>query len=95
MATEELWDGDIKKLPKSYISEVKQMLESQGATGVRFGILGKGIIPNYELVFENGKTEARLGKSGKLYPNTKKFNDGNITKVFTLDELKAAQLSFY
>jgi hypothetical protein len=95
MATEELWDGDINKLPKSYISEVKQMFESQGAIGVRFGILGKGIIPNYELVFENGKTEPRLGKGGKLFPNTKKFNDGNITKLFTLDELKAAQLTFF
>lgn len=92
MAKEELWDGDIYKLPKDYISEVKQMFESQRAEGVRFGILGKGIVPNYELILPNGKTEPRFGKTGKLYPHTKKFNDGNITRVFTFDELKAAQL---
>lgn len=92
MATAELWDGDIYKLPKDYISAVKQMFESQNAVGVRFGILGKGIVPNYELIFADGKTEPRFGKTGKPFPNTKKFNDGNITRVFTLNELKAAQL---
>lgn len=90
MATE-LWDGDIYKLPKDYISKVKQMFESQNAIGVRFGILGKGIMPNYELLHSNGQTDPRYA-TGKPFPNTKKFNDGNITKIFSLDEIKAAQL---
>ena len=92
MAIEELWDGDIYKLPKDYISAVKLMFISQNAVGVRFGILGKGIVPNYELILANGQTDPRIGKTGKPFPNTKKFNDGNITRVFTLDEIKAAQL---
>ncbi|WP_262264185.1 hypothetical protein [Pantoea dispersa] len=92
MTKDELWDGDINKLPKDYISAVKQIFESQSALGVRFGILGKGIVPNYELLLANGQTDARYGKTGKQFPNTKKFNDGNITRVFSLDELKAAQL---
>lgn len=94
MATEDLWDGDINKLPKQYISDVKQMFMSQGAQKVRFGILGKGIAPNYELHFENGKTQARYG-SGKIFPNTEKFIEDHTTKFFTLDELKAAQLSSF
>lgn len=92
--SEKRWDGDIAKLPKTYLSEVKKRLESQKAEGVRFGILGKGFHPNYELVFSDGRAQPMLGSNHNKYPQHKKFEEANVTRVFNLDEIKAAQLIF-
>jgi outer membrane receptor for ferrienterochelin and colicin len=93
MAADKSWDGDINKLPKDYLSIVKQMVDKRDIAGVRFGITGKGVHPNYELIYIDGSRQPMSGQNHQKFRDFEEFDVTNITNIFTLDELKAAQFT--
>ena len=92
--SKEVWDGNIAKLPKDYLSKVKMMMISQCAAGVRFGITGKGVQPNYELEFAGGVAQPMSGHNHEKYRDFEEFDRTNITRLFSLSDIEAAQLVF-
>lgn len=92
--SKEVWDGNIAKLPKDYLSKVKMMMKSQCAVGVRFGITGKGVHPNYELALAGGTTQPMSGQNHEKFRDYEEFDKTNITQLFNLSDIEAAQLMF-
>ncbi|WP_139300311.1 hypothetical protein [Nissabacter archeti] len=89
MKVEEQWDGEVRTLPKVYIGTVLGMIDKKEMKGVRFGLTGKGIHPNYQLVYLDDSTQAMSGQNHKKFRSLKEFEDGNISRIYTKDELSA------
>lgn len=93
MNAEGSWDGDVYKLPKEYIGEVIKRIDKREMLGVKFGITGKGIHPNYQLILIDGSFRPMSGKNHKKFRNASAFNEVNITDIFTIAQLTAVILN--
>ncbi|MEQ4532338.1 MAG: hypothetical protein ABN478_13700 [Mixta sp.] len=92
MSVEVQWDGDIHHLPKSYVLDVRNIIDKPEIVGVRFGITGKGIQPNYQIVYIDGSLQTMSGQNHRQFKNVDEFKQGNISPLYTLGELQAVLL---
>ncbi|OBT08212.1 hypothetical protein A9267_10865 [Shewanella sp. UCD-FRSSP16_17] len=84
---------DLAKLPMSYLQKVHENMVSGGSkekTTVRLGLSGCGERPNYELTYGIGEKVAFNSSNHEHYSRSKTFNEENISRPFSYDELKAA-----
>ena len=57
---------------------------------VGFGETGKGISPNYQVTYPNGRTVTRRGSSHEVYEQTDAFDPGKISQPFAYADIQSA-----
>ncbi len=83
------WNGKIDTLPADYLRDVMTQMATYGDR-VQFGLSGTGQGPNYQVINTAGKKMAFDSKNHLLHPVADEFASGNVTGVFTLDQVKTA-----
>lgn len=87
--------SDLKRFAPSYLRLVRdnmRLTQSNLTPTVQFGLTGTGQSPNYQTCFSNGKKIARHGNSPKhkQYRKSEQFEDSNISRPFTYQEIQQA-----
>lgn len=83
------WNEEtLPSLPKLYLMRVEKNMRS-GST-VRFGLMGNGTNPNYELELSDGSRLPYGGLSHKRDERTEAFEEKNLSPPFTLEQLQDA-----
>jgi hypothetical protein len=83
------WSGKIDALKADYLKDVMQQMASYGDR-VQFSLSGTGQHPNYQIINTLGKKMGFDGSKHLLHANPDEFIEGNISSVFTLDQIKSA-----
>lgn len=81
----------LRKLPVSYLLDVKKNMQSGGTntklTTIRFGETGSGCRPNYEIKFSNGNSVAYNSSNHQHDSKVKVFKAKNVSREFSLLEI--------
>jgi hypothetical protein len=83
------WNGQIDTLAADYLKDVMGQMETYGDR-VQFGLSGSGSRPNYQVINAFDKKMAFDSNNHLLHPQAHEFDGPNATRVFTLDQVKAA-----
>lgn len=84
------WDGsDLKVLTAKYLNKVTGRLNECGAktATVRFGIMGTGLRPNYEITFGD-KVTAFTGNNHERNMKHAKYKEKNLSRIYTYAEIE-------
>jgi hypothetical protein len=84
------WNGKIDTLKTDYLNDVMEKMAAYGDR-VQFGLTGPGQRPNYLIINTSGKKMAFDSNNHLLHPTPEEFLGSNITRVFTLDQIKNAK----
>jgi hypothetical protein len=83
------WNGQIDTLAADYLKDVMGQMVTYGDR-VQFGLSGSGQRPNYQVINAADKKMAFDSNNHLLHPQEHEFDGPNATRVFTLDQVKAA-----
>ena len=83
------WNGKIDTLTVSYLKDVLTQMTTYGDR-VQFGLTGTGQCPHYQLTNSAGKKMAFDSNNHLLHPKADEFGSGNVSAVFTLEQMKTA-----
>lgn len=81
-------DGNLPTLTKLYLMRVRKNMRT--GSSVRFGLMGNGTSPNYEVVLPDGASRAYSGLSHKRYSRADTFDEKNISQLFTEEQIEEA-----
>lgn len=84
--TDEKWNGDVSLLPESYIIKILPFLYKKETLGIKFGLTGKGIRPNYQVINIDGSVMAMRGDTHSEF-DIDKFDESRISECYTLDDI--------
>lgn len=84
--TDEKWNGDVSLLPESYILRVLPFLFKKETAGIKFGLTGKGIRPNYQIINIDGSVMAMRGDTHTEF-DIDEFDESRISECYTKDDI--------
>lgn len=73
----------------SYYRSVLGRMTPGRAAKVRFGTTGEGVMPNYEIEFENGEKVAFSGQSHKPSTTHETFANVNLSRSYSFQEVQS------
>lgn len=81
----------VTQLPISFYQAVlANMVRSGHGKSVRFGIMGRGIQPNYQIAFADGVVRTYRGGTHRPYLETgAAFSASNLSREFAFEEMVA------
>lgn len=83
------WNGDFDALPVEYLKGVMEKMTDYGDR-VQFSLVSGGPAPSYQVINTLEKKMAFDRNHHLLRPQEEEFATGNATRIFTLDQVKAA-----
>lgn len=83
------WNGQIDTLTADYLKDVMGQMQTYGDR-VQFSLSGSGPRPHYQVINAFDKKIAFDSNNHLLHPQAHEFDGPNATRVFTLDQIKAA-----
>ena len=84
------WSIDsVSNIGRVYLRNVLGNMRRIEGSYVQFGLLGKGITPNYQVTFPNGTVRCLRGMNHKV-AELEDFNSMNISQEFTLKDIELA-----
>lgn len=83
------WNGDFDALPVEYLKGVMEKMTDYGDR-VQFSLVSGGPAPSYQVINTLEKKMAFDRSHHLLRPQEEDFATGNATRIFTLDQVKAA-----
>jgi hypothetical protein len=81
------WNGDIASLKSEYLKEMMTQMEAYGDR-VQLALSGPGQRPHYQVINPAGKKMAFDSNHHLLSQEEDAFTPGNVTEVFTLEQVK-------
>jgi hypothetical protein len=81
------WNGHIETLKADYLKEVIAQMDAYGDR-VQLALSGPGQRPNYQVINPSGKKMAFDSNHHLLSGSEEVFTPGNVTDVFTLEQVK-------
>ena len=81
------WNGHIETLKSDYLKEVMTQMETYGDR-VQLALSGPGQRPHYQVINPAGKKMAFDSNHHLLSQEDDAFTPGNVTEVFTLEQVK-------
>ena len=81
--------SELSKLGRVYLRNVLGKMRDVENAYVQFGLLGKGLTPNYQITFPNGVVRCLRGINHQPAEHDD-FKEGNISEPFTLAQVKEA-----
>lgn len=85
-----LWNGEnIHILPCDYMSKVIENIRNRHGINsfVKFGLTGKGVEPNYQVIDYKGGVFTYNGRSHDFDINTELYSENNLSRKFSYDDL--------
>lgn len=83
------WNGSFDSLPVDYLKGVLEKMAEYGDR-VQFSLVSGGSEPSYQVLNTLGKSMAFDRKHHLLRPEADEFAGANATRLFTLEQVKAA-----
>lgn len=84
------WNEErLSTLSNNYLSKVLTNKGSDKDPEIRFGTIGKGVRPSYQIYFENGKSSAFSGSSHKLLKKKLPKSSQKISQPFPFSILES------
>ena len=83
------WNGSFDSLPADYLKGVMEKMVDYGDR-VQFSLVSGGPEPSYQIMNTLGKSMAFDRKHHLLRPEADEFAGGNATRIFTMEQVKAA-----
>ena len=90
MAGIEWNEVNLSTLGKVFLRNVIDHMRGRAESTVCFGETGEGIAPNYQVTFPNGVVRTIRGLSHEAFEQADSFNEGRISRPFSLAEVQAA-----
>ncbi|MGR5149519.1 hypothetical protein ACQKP8_23610 [Photobacterium alginatilyticum] len=81
--------ADLSTLGRVYLRHVLGKMRDIDGSTAQFGLLGKGLTPNYQITFPNGLVRCFRGMNHQA-ADVDDFKEGNISEPFTLAQIKEA-----
>lgn len=81
------WNGHIETLKADYLKEVMVQMDAYGDR-VQLALNGPGQRPHYQVINTSGKKMAFDSNHHLLHPKEDEFIPGNVTGVYTLEQVK-------
>lgn len=81
-------DGNLPTLTKLYLMRVRKNMRT--GSSVRFGLMGNGTSPNYEIALPDGRSLAYSGLSHKRHSQADTFDEKNTSQLFTEEQIEEA-----
>jgi hypothetical protein len=81
------WNGHIETLKADYLNEVMKQMDAYGDR-VQLALSGPGQRPHYQVINPAGKKMAFDSNHHLLHPREDEFIAGNVSGVYTLEQVK-------